>query len=326
MTFGQRRNDKSHENMVRSVEQIEKEIVAIAQATTELRAEFERTYSKYLTALGKSVRQQLILAVYYICTKAYPKSFLGMSLKQQQQLQENIKKIAGEAAKHMQLLSVVEPDREGREQTETSREETSENLAGAISEKNALEIKLAETITLDKTSGETTNPQELWDWQEKLESLIVEILEFTSRRANLGLQQFGIFPKLVSDMLIEAAKEVANHTENINRQGGIALVGEALGTPSQPNILNLTVEIPKDPEAVMTKGHIIKEEKPFNIITIHLRLHEIEFADSAVMAYRQEIRDCVSRLTVLKRDYQRKEQNLIVAKAEAAWRAIWFDE
>ncbi|WP_199249620.1 hypothetical protein [[Phormidium] sp. ETS-05] len=326
MTFGQRRNDKSHENMVKSVEQIEKEIVAIAQATTELRAAFERAYSKYLTALGKSVRQQLILAVYYICTKAYPQSFLGMSLKQQQQIQEDIKKIADEAAKHLQLLSVIEPEREVIEPTEKSSQEASEKLAGAISANNALEIKLAHGITLGNTSGKVTNPQELWNWQEKVESLIIEILEFTSRRANLGLKQLGIFPKMVGDMLIEAAKEVANHTDNINRQGGIALVGEALGTPSQPNILNLTVEIPKDPEAVMTKGHIIKEEKPFNIITIHLRLHEIEFADSAVMAYRQEIRDCVSRLTVLKRDYQRKEQNLIVAKAEAAWRAIWFDE
>ncbi|GAB4281354.1 MAG: hypothetical protein Fur0025_09920 [Oscillatoriaceae cyanobacterium] len=313
--------------MVRSVEQIEKEIVAIAQATKELRAAFERTYSKYLTALGKSVRQQLILAVYYTCTKAYPQSFLGMSLKQQQQLQENIRKIADEAQNNLlHLLSFSEPEQEVIKQAEEHSKEASEKLEGAISANNTLDIiKLAQRIKLGHTEWESNNPQELWNWQEKLESLIVEILEFTSRRANLGLQQFGIFPKQVSDMLIEAAKEVANHPD-INRQGGVALVGEALGTPSQPNILNLTVEIPKDPEAVVTKGHLIKEEKPFNIITIHLRLHEIEFADSAAMAYRQEIRDCVGRLTVLKRDYQKKEQNLIVAKAEAAWRAIWFDE
>lgn len=321
--------------MVRSVEQIEKEIVAIAQATKELRAEFERAYSKYLTALGKSVRQQLILAVYYTCTKAYPKAFLGMSLKQQQQLQETIRKIADKAQKNLQLLSAfdakqLEPKQGSKEQIvndhpPASDHNFSERLWVEISEANASGIlQVARGMSLGNTSSEVTNPQELWQWQEKLESLIVESLEFTSREANLGLQQLGIFPKHVSEMLIEAAAKVANHPE-INRPG-VALVGEALGTPSQPNILNLTVEIPKDPEAVMTKGHLIKEEKPFNIITIHLRLHEIEFADSVAMAYRQEIREIVSKLTVLKRDYQKKEQNLIVAKAEAAWRAIWFDE
>ncbi len=314
-------------NMVRSVEQIEKQIVAIAQATKELRVEFERTYSKYLTVLGKSVRQQLILAVYYTCTKAYPQSFLGMSLKQQQQLQEYIRKIADEAPNNLvNLLSFNERKQEITNPPEENHKEASEKFDIAIVANNELEvIKLAQSIKLCQTGEESNNPQELWNWQEKLESLIVEILEFTSRRANLGLQQFGIFPKQVSDLLIEAAKEVANHPD-INRQGGVALVGEALGTPSQPNILNLTVELPKDPEAVVTKGHLIKAEKPFHIITIHLRLHEIELADSAAMAYRQELRDCVSRLTVLKRDYQKKEQNLIVAKAEAAWRAIWFDE
>lgn len=308
--------------MVRSVGQIETEIGAIVQATKELRAEFERAYAKYLTALGKSLRQQLILAVYYTCTKAYPQSFLGMSLKQQQQIQENIRKIADEAQKSLKLLSVVEPKQEAKKEIVNNRSEITDKFGAEEANASAI-LQLSEGISLGNTSSEVTNPQELWQWQEKLESLIVEILEFTSRRANLGLQQFGIFPKHVSEMLIEAAAKVANHPE-INRQGGVALVGEALGTPSQPNILNLTVEIPTDP--AVTKSHLIKEEKPFHIITINLRLHEIEFADSAVMAYRQEIRELLSKLTVLKRDYQKKEQNLIVAKAEAAWRAIWFDE
>ncbi|HIK11482.1 MAG TPA: hypothetical protein IGS52_14655 [Oscillatoriaceae cyanobacterium M33_DOE_052] len=312
--------------MVRSVEQIEKEIGAISQATKELRAEFQRAYLKYLTALGRSVRQQLILAVYYTCTKAYPQSFVGMSLKQQQQLQENIRKIANEAQKNLQLLLDVAPEQVGTEQPENHEAEISEKLGVGTSGNNDAEIlKLAQKINFVNQSSEQTNPQELWQWQEKLEFLIIETLEFTSRRANLGLQQLGIFPKQVSEVLIEAAAKVASYPE-INRQGGVALVGEALGTPSQPNILNLTVEIPKDAEAVVTKGHLVKEEKPFNIITINLRLHEIEFADSVAMAYRQEIRELVSKLTVLKRDYHKKEQSLIIAKAEAAWRAIWFDE
>jgi uncharacterized protein YecT (DUF1311 family) len=61
-------------------------------------------------------------------------------------------------------------------------------------------------------------------------------------------------------------------------------------------------------------------------VAIHLRLSEIEFADSTVMAFRNQIRNLNAQFTTLRREFQKKQRERTVADAQAAWRACWFEE
>ncbi len=69
-----------------------------------------------------------------------------------------------------------------------------------------------------------------------------------------------------------------------------------------------------------------KSLKRVSILKIHLRLPELEFADPLLMAKRHQIREIYHRLDSLIGEYEKKQQECIIAAAEDAWRAIWFEE
>lgn len=85
----------------------------------------------------------------------------------------------------------------------------------------------------------------------------------------------------------------------------------------RPNVLNVVVEI----ESEQKKGEGLTQ-----IMAVNLRLTEIEFADSQVSVARKQLRILHGQLQKLRRDYFKKQRELAVAQAEAAWRASWFDD
>ena len=54
----------------------------------------EPLYEGYLKALSEASGRQLVMAAYHICTQAYPGKFLGLSLQQRNQLQQNIQALS----------------------------------------------------------------------------------------------------------------------------------------------------------------------------------------------------------------------------------------
>jgi hypothetical protein len=62
------------------------------------------------------------------------------------------------------------------------------------------------------------------------------------------------------------------------------------------------------------------------IVAVNLRLSEIEFADPALSAVRNQIRNLSNKGSKLQREYNKKQRERAVARAEAAWRASWFDD
>lgn len=70
-----------------------------------------------------------------------------------------------------------------------------------------------------------------------------------------------------------------------------------------------------------------KEDSTLTRITaVNLRLAEIEFADSQLLAGRNQIRKLSERVGTLQRQYHKKRRERAVAQAEAEWRSSWFDE
>lgn len=92
--------------MTGSLKAIEEDLASLEEAIAKLAHEFDHAYENYLTALGKAVRQQLILASYHLCTQGYPESFLKLSFSQRQKFQQNLQTLATNAQKT--LLSLVQ--------------------------------------------------------------------------------------------------------------------------------------------------------------------------------------------------------------------------
>jgi hypothetical protein len=88
--------------------------------------------------------------------------------------------------------------------------------------------------------------------------------------------------------------------------------------PSPPNLLNLVIEISDEEDS---------EDSSFTqIMAIYLRLSEIEFADAILLSERKGIRSILVQLNKLGREYQKRQREIKIAEAEAAWRASWFQD
>jgi hypothetical protein len=320
--------------MTRAVEQIEHEIAGLERSIAAIAQDLHTTYSHYLTDLSQAVKRQLVLAAYYICTQGYPDQFLSLSLSQRQELQRALKQLATHAQTQLlsQLKSLDEfdPDIEDEFLEDDAEDESAEDELPEESQEEALdeEISLTDelseslffeadrsstgnssqsTLNLTDDSHEepkvadlASDPDLVMDWQESLEKGISAVLHTFSYTANRLLQKTNVLPAKLPDPILEVAAKAGSEI--------------ASGTP---NVLNLLIEAEGDRE---------EEAKITHIMTIRLRLSEIEFADATLGAWRSKLRGLLARLNQLERDYQKKHQEKTIASAEAAWRSIWFDE
>jgi len=299
--------------MARAVEQIERDIAALEEVVSAIAAELRTAYTSYLKALGQAMRQQLILASYHLCTQGYPKAFLGLSFSQRQQLQQAIRKLGQHAAE--QLLADINTEELG-----VSEEGLIEIPVGIQAIQNNPFVQESEEI-LDATTGITgsaitptttsqnssshvSSPEQLAQWQQNLEAAIAYTLKTLSLETNSLLQQARILPQKLPAPLLEAAASASEAS------------AEVMAGP--PNILNLLIEAENYEES--------EDSTVTQIIAIHLRLAEIEFADVNVRAARNQIRNLEVRVSSLGREYQNKQRERIVAEAETAWRTSWFDD
>ncbi len=147
-----------------------------------------------------------------------------------------------------------------------------------------------------------SNPGFLAQWQQNLELAIAQTLKTLSRDTNRLLQQAGILPKKLPEPLLEAAAKSETSAES---------------TAGPPNLLNLLIE---------NENEESEDSTVTQIIAIHLRLSEIEFADAMVRTGRNKIRNLLLRASSLGREYHKKQQEWAIAQAEAAWRSSWFEE
>lgn len=82
--------------MVKASGQIEKELGLLQQRTEDMSGSLDKLYDGYLKALGSASAQQLMSAVYHLCTQAYPDRFLALSWKERNQLQTSLQTLAAQ--------------------------------------------------------------------------------------------------------------------------------------------------------------------------------------------------------------------------------------
>ncbi|MBU7581963.1 MAG: hypothetical protein KAF91_03485 [Nostoc sp. TH1S01] len=273
--------------MARAIERIDRDLAMLEEAIRAIAAELQSAYTVYLTLFGEAVQKQLILASYHLCTQGYPENFLKLSLNQRQKLQQAIRKLGKQLSE--QLLTYIN----GETVTEV---EDVENNEGNEEELVVQDSKL--------NPPDSSNPVELAKWQNRLEQLTQQALKKVSHDTNVLLQQADILPKKVPEPILEAAAAASEAAAEV--------------MPGPPNLLNLVIEIDNEQDE--------EESSLTQIMTINLRLGEIEFADATLASSRKQIRNILVQLQKLGREYQKKQRERSIAEAEAAWRSSWYED
>lgn len=176
------------------------------------------------------------------------------------------------------------------------------------------------SLLLPVAGGDANDPDRLVEAIARLESAILEELQQISQVANRTLEEFNI----LSAPAVEIALEVAAKAEAL---------GGAVGGP--PNLLTAIMEeagsVPEGSllmsieslDQIANTESKQQESTATEIVAIYLRLAEIEFVDSTVMAWRNQLRKLSTRLTGVQRELAKKQRQRMVAEAEAVWRTSW---
>ena len=331
--------------MARSIQQIKQDLETLQKTVAEAATELQQLYNDYLQVLSQSVKQQLVLASYQLCTQIYPESFLKLSFKQRQQLQEKIREISQELAEFLQQLNNIEQNKSSPEQTElnllaemirnlplgeSSNQEiaTDKNQLPALEnsdeaesqpeiiiagdESNIQELAehleniAAEELESDKLQEiNFSNPEHLVLWQRRIEKNLKQTLDDTSRQINKSLQDANLIPSRLPTKVIDMAIQAHEVTGNGHKVNSL------------PNILNLVIETEKESKS--------NKPKVAQISLLRLRLSEIEFTDTSASLQRNKIRNFSRKIEQLRKQYRAKEREYAIAEAEAAWRAGWYE-
>ena len=293
--------------MAGSVKQIEQEIAALEDAIADIAQELHQCYSDYLQVLGEGLRQQLILATYHLCTQGYPEAFLKLSFSRRQELQSQIRHQVSRSQNRLFNLVRAPISQQKPDENDPQKSEDSEPSPETESQENQdfrPSISPLKSVSPSSPKPLLITPYHLLRWQENIDEATTKILHRLSHEINLLLQEYAIMPPELPVALIEAASKTEPPLE--------ATAGNT------PNLLTLMVETEDENEE--------QTSRVTQLITVHLRISEIEFSDPRVMAGRQKIRQVVKRLNQLGRNYQKKLRERAVLQAEAAWRSSWFDE
>ncbi|MGB7414076.1 MAG: hypothetical protein WA902_07695 [Thermosynechococcaceae cyanobacterium] len=94
-----------------NIHRLQQSLEALEVKAGQISQEIYHLYQAYVGALGQAVSKQLLHAVYHLCTKAEPESFLALTLSQQQSLQQDLQKLTHQLQMSLEqvLSSTLEP-------------------------------------------------------------------------------------------------------------------------------------------------------------------------------------------------------------------------
>lgn len=339
--------------MLGHVDHIEQDILSIEAKTAVIAQDFCRQYDDYLIALRQAVRYQLGSLCHYLCTQIHPESFLKLKFTQRQDLLRHLQLIIQQADRQLNLdfllhsdpanspadasaatargssfrsSSTSDPNPTPSDSTAFNRRfeldnelisdellideldyEDLDNYEDFVNEfappaEPRIELRLDQAPTLPEIARDTEDlrpetPAGQLHWQESLERSIVQVLRSLSQSTTQLLDDANI----LSSPLPDPGNDSSETTEIVN---------------NPPNLVSLVMEL---------KGRD-KKRKPesrMQIVAIYLRLSDLEFQDTALMARRNSLRTTQQRLQSLAQDYKKRLRDRSIAQAEALWQASW---
>ena len=325
--------------MTKSIQQVKQDLENLKSTVANTAIELEELYLNYLSLLSQSLKQQLILACYQICTQLYPQSFLDLSLSEKQDLQQNLRQIGTqletdltEILKQKELepeppelnlmaeliKNLPKPKRSKGDQQESETEIDLELVKTELEKLEFIEIDAAESdddeqpIASEAPQRETVdseNPEHLILWHKQIERGIKKTLDVTSRKVNKCLQDSRIIPERIPNKVIDVAMQ-ADATSGLRNNPK---------SSNFPHVLNLAIEIESNKKSQTFK-------KPAPISLLRLRLTELEFSDHQLNAKKSQIRNLMSKIHKLNSTYKAIKQEAAIIEAQSAWRSSWYED
>jgi hypothetical protein len=351
--------------MAQSIEQINQALRTLEAQANELGERLYGIYQGYRTAVGQTAMQQLVMACFTLCTEAYPEEFLALEVYQRNQLQGKIRQFAKqlqtdliEKLPHPQAEIAAPPSLEsllpalnmpddlrsvGDHRTLEAPSEAGQEIIDSINEEADeeddkrhrldaeslnLEEELRALLSLEallpksaKANRPKTPIEKLMIWQETVEGTTQELMRQTSKTLNLEFQKSGLMPAQIPAPILEAAA----YTDG----------GDPFG--KTPHLLRMVLEareVHRDdgskPDAKRRRREDSKRSnKPptiVPIVAVQLRLSELEFNDTSLISWRNQIRDLTKQLKTVAKEYQKKQKEQAVANARLAWQSTWTNE
>ena len=292
--------------MVRNLGQLQQEVAALEETVADVAVELRHLYEEYLDSLSQAARQQLIVASYQVCTQVYPESFLTLSLKQKEKLQEEIRHLGNQLLP--QLIAALDAEVKETDALELNILEqmldADEELESSLDLPNQSLPEDRKDVTADDLIEQASelplkDPENLVYWYQQIERGIEQTLENASKETNSLLHQVQVLPSQLPASIIDVAMEA--------EETGASVSGS-------PNLLNLLIEAEGSEKSAIAK-----------ITAIRLRRSEIEFSDPALSAQRQPIRKLLEKISQMRQQYRQLKRDCAIAEAEAAWRASWYE-
>jgi hypothetical protein len=281
--------------MARSIEQVGHDLIQLKTTSGEVGRELTAVYRSYFSHLATALRQQSIQSCYHLCTNCYPDAFLQLNYNQRSQLLKTLQRVIGNVT--ARLVSIIDPIPDRVNHSDDDDEPT-----GELTSMQVTPIDWFDT------------PLSLSTWQQNLEVELLHRTKEISYKVNLLLQQAQIAPANIPKPILEADPEADRQAD---------------GVVSAPNILSVFIEQASIEEQQLGDNENAEDDDLNSIIKIHslyLRLTEVEFSDGTVLSLRKNINQLVNKVSVLRREYLQKQQELKIAEAESAWRNSWFED
>lgn len=296
-----------------TVERIERDLAELHKTVAGLAQEFYDLYTEYLQSLGQTVRQQVILACFQMCTQGYPQQFLALSLSQRQALQRSLRELAKDAQSNLAAILYFPGTEEqvalALEQQAPPEASATPDAESAIAE-NTPSVASTTDPAAPPPGPRSLTPTDLTEWQENVELSVLKELQLLSHQTNRLLQQTGILPTQIAETLFQHA----------GRPEMAEMVGNA------PNLLNLLIAATEDDTEEESDEPSDRPTAVLQILAIQLRLPEVEFTDATLTNQRNRLRSLTLRLKKLGQLYYKKRKELAIAQAQDAWRASWYED
>ena len=341
--------------MTKSIQQVKQELKDLESATAEMAIELEQLHRGYLEMLGQLLQQQLISTCYQICTELYPGSFLNLSLREKQDLQQKLR----------QLGIQVEPElTEIVSQKELEPEPTGLNLMAELIKnlpkpKKSKDDPESGEIDLELVKAELENiefieiavPEDAESEMPNDDSDSSPALFSGSPAPEAGSSNEDLHPGTVicdfknPEHLILWHKQIGRNTKKIldatsrkinqclqeskilphripSKVIDVAMQadsGKGRNLHKQPHILQLTIDNSQDSKSKSSK-------KAVQISLVRLRLAELEFSNPLLNAKRGQIRNLMGKIKQLSHKYQAIKREAEVIEAQSAWRSSWYED
>lgn len=348
--------------MTKSIQQVKQNLEILKSQVAETATELEELHSNYLELLSHSLKQQLILACYQICTQLYPQSFINLSLSAKQDLQQNLRNLSTElktqlaqivAQKELEakppeldlMSELIKKLPKAKPRTEaTGEEETREERGNTLTEKD-LELIKAEIASIENienledieliaidASAIAANLDEEVEPDQTTEAAPREQVNFDNpEHLILWHQQIERGIKRTLDETSRKVNHLLQKSKIIPDRLPNQVINVAMQADGDKGMRN-NLKAPQIPHVMNLTIEDDKSKqsqsgkKSLQISLLRLRLAELEFSDHLLNAKRGQLRNLMSKVNKLASQYQAIQQELAIIEAQAAWRSSWYED